>query len=175
MSSEEWGKVAIVTVSDSAYNKVRVDRSGPVLVSAVINYGYDVVRQMIVADEKSMLESALIELCEQDIPLLLTTGGTGLSQRDVTPEATTAVMDRPVPGMAEQMRRQGMAHTPLALLSRAVAGIRNRTLIVNLPGSPKGAVESFESLVDILPHALKVLREPFFHHDGDKKQDDTAL
>lgn len=147
---------AVLTVSDSAAQGTRADASGPAVAAALKQKGFSVVAARIVADERSAIEPALIEMCAV-ARLVVTTGGTGLAARDVTPEATRAVCDRLVEGLAERMRSQGTRSTPFAALSRGVCGIRARSLVVNLPGSPKGATQSLAAVMDLLPHALEVL------------------
>ncbi len=147
---------AVLTVSDSAAQGTRPDASGPAVAAALKQKGFSVVATRIVADERSAIEPALIEMCAL-ARLVVTTGGTGLAPRDVTPEATRAVCDRLVEGLAERMRSQGARTAPFAALSRGVCGIRGRSLLVNLPGSPKGATESLAAVIDLLPHALEVL------------------
>jgi molybdenum cofactor synthesis domain-containing protein len=147
---------AVLTVSDSAAEGKRADASGPAVAAALKQEGFSVVATKVVADERGAIEGALLELCGA-VRLVVTTGGTGVAERDVTPEATRAVCDRLIEGLAERMRSQGSRATPFAALSRGVCGIRGRTLIVNLPGSPKGATESLAAVVDLLPHALEVL------------------
>ncbi len=158
-------QAAIVIVSDSAYDGEREDASGPRLSLALQELGFTVIAQSIVPDEKDMIVSTLLDLVAFETPLVITTGGTGLGPRDVTPEATRAVMEREVPGLAEEIRRQGLNHTRFSLLSRGVVGVRDKTLIVNLPGNPDGAVDSLHAVADVLPHALKVLQSPIFQHD----------
>ena len=147
---------AVLTVSDSAAQGTRADASGPAVAAALQRKGFSVVATKIVADERDAIEAALIEMSAV-ARLVATTGGTGLAPRDVTPEATRAVCDRVVEGLAERMRSEGVRVTPLAALSRGVCGIRGRGLILNLPGSPKGATESLAAVMDLLPHALEIL------------------
>lgn len=149
--------VAILTVSDSCYRKQRQDQSGPALRDLLLKSGFEIVAQQLVPDERIPIENTLIELCDK-AQLVVTTGGTGLSVRDVTPEATDSVCDRHVPGLAERMRYEGARKTPFAALSRGICAIRGSSLIINLPGSPKAATESLESVLALLPHALDLLR-----------------
>jgi molybdenum cofactor synthesis domain-containing protein len=152
-------RIGLLTVSDRSARGERADESGPALRKRVEGLGWVVAAADIVADEQTSIEDALRRWADGgDIDVILTTGGTGLSARDVTPEATRAVCDRLVPGLAEAMRRDGMQKTPHAMLSRAEAGVRGRVLIVNLPGSPRGALESLETLRPALAHAVEVLR-----------------
>ncbi len=154
-------KIAILTVSDSAAAGKAQDRSGPVLRNLVRGLWPDIEPIMaIVADERDLIAARLRQWAdEQDVALVLTTGGTGFTPRDVTPEATRDVIHREAPGLAEAMRAQGLAITPHAMLSRAVAGMRNKTLIINLSGSPKAVREQFAIMAQILPHALEQMRE----------------
>ncbi len=147
----------ILTVSDKGARGEREDRSGPAIREIVTAMGGDVVREEIVPDEPERIRAALMAWSDAGIELVLTTGGTGFSPRDNTPEATRAVIEREAPGLAEAMRRAGAERTPTAVLSRAVAGIRKSTLIVNLPGSERGARESLEAIREALPHGIEIM------------------
>jgi len=151
----------VITASDGANAGVREDTSGARVAARLETLGFSVDRRVL-PDEQWELEEALTAGAA-DHALVVTTGGTGLTPRDVTPQATSAVVDYEVPGLAEAMRAVGRAVTPLADLSRAVVGVRGRCLIVNLPGSPKGALESLDALVPVLDHALETLAGPFDH------------
>ena len=149
--------VAIVTISDSAAAGTREDLSGPALRRRCQELGWPVRHEAIVADDRESIARQLTDLADQArLQLVLTTGGTGIAPRDVTPEATKDVIDRELPGLAELMRMEGRARTKFAVLSRGVAGTRGETLIVNLPGSPKGAVQSLDAIADVLPHAVDI-------------------
>ena len=148
----------ILTISDRSSLGERDDLSGPVLSNAVHDAGWEVDRTGIVADDIESIKSTLIEWSGSGIDVILTTGGTGFSGRDITPEATLDVIERNAPGIAEAMREESMKITPHGMLSRAVAGIRGTCLIINLPGSPKGAVENFEVVMPVLQHAIDLLR-----------------
>lgn len=151
----------VITASDGVAAGVRKDESGEGVAGRLEALGF-VVERTVIPDDRASIEQALIEGAEAH-SLVLTTGGTGLTPRDVTPQATQAIVDYEVPGMAEAMRATGRATTPFADLSRGVVGVRNGSLIVNLPGSPKGALESLEALVPILEHALETLAGPHDH------------
>lgn len=152
------GPVAVVTVSDRSARGERPDATGPALVAAVTAAGGEVVATVVIPDEAARISAELARLAdERHAGLVLTAGGTGFAARDVTPEATLAVLEREARGLAEHVRAAGVATTRFAILSRGVAGIRGSTLIINLPGSPRGAVEAFEALRPVLPHALAVL------------------
>jgi len=153
-------RIGILTVSDRSSRGERADASGPALEAVVVNQGWTAAKKAIVPDEQSAIIDKLKSWADAgDLDVILTTGGTGFSPRDATPEATLAVVERLAPGIAEAMRLASLKLTPHAMLSRAVAGIRGRTLIVNLPGSPKGAVENLQVVVSVLPHAVELLRE----------------
>jgi molybdenum cofactor synthesis domain-containing protein len=162
-------RVGVLTVSDRCSAGVEQDASGPLICELVTTgLGAQVLRTAIVPDEQPQISATLLAWCEQgDLDLLLTTGGTGFAPRDVTPEATMAVIERPTPGLPEAMRAAGLAVTPRAMLSRAVAGIRGRTLIVNLPGSPKAVRENLATLLPALDHGIAMLQgvpESYPHH-----------
>jgi molybdopterin adenylyltransferase len=160
--SEAAGRSALViTASDGAAAGVRDDQSGVRVAERLEGLGFAVERR-VVPDDQATIEAALIEGA-QDHALVVTTGGTGLTPRDVTPQATRAVIDYEVPGLAEAMRAAGRAKTPFADLSRGIVGVRQGCLIVNLPGSPKGALESLEAIESVLDHALETLAGPYDH------------
>jgi molybdopterin adenylyltransferase len=147
---------AVLTISDSSAQGRREDLSGPAVAAALEQAGFRVVIRELVADEQPEIEVRLMELCRQ-AQLVVTTGGTGIAERDVTPEATRAVADRIVEGVGERMRSEGVRKTPFAVLSRGVCAVRGRSLILNLPGSPSAATESLAAVLQILPHALELL------------------
>jgi molybdenum cofactor synthesis domain-containing protein len=152
-------KVGILTLSDKGARGERTDTSGAAIRDLLTPLGVEVERYAVIADDFDGIVQTLAGWCDgRDLDLIVTTGGTGLAPRDVTPEATLRVLDRLAPGIAELMRAEGLRHTPMAALSRAVAGVRGRTLIVNLPGSEKGVRESLAVLLPILPHAVATLR-----------------
>jgi molybdopterin adenylyltransferase len=147
---------AVVTVSDSSSRGQREDRSGPAVTELLRKLRFEVVVREVVPDEKIQIENLLIRLA-REVSFIVTTGGTGLAPRDVTPEATTVICDRLVEGVAERMRAEGMKKTPFAALSRGVCGVRGRALILNLPGSPAGAIDSLEAVAGLIPHAIELL------------------
>ena len=151
----------VLTASDRSAAGTREDASGAAIQARLAGLGFTVERQ-VVPDDQVAIEEA-IRAAAAHHPLVVTTGGTGLTPRDVTPQATLAVVDYLVPGLAEAMRAEGRRHTPMADLSRAVAGVVGRSLVVNTPGSPKGALESFEAIVPVLDHALETLAGPHDH------------
>lgn len=151
-------RVSIITISDSVSAGHREDGSGKALAQRCRELGWEIISASIVPDEESAIRAQLLALADAGkSDVILTTGGTGLGPRDVTPEATASVVDRLVPGLAERMRQTGAAKNPNAALSRSIAAIRGATLIVNLPGSPRGAVESLDAIAELLPHAVSVL------------------
>jgi molybdopterin adenylyltransferase len=153
---------AVLTVSDSCARGERADLSGPAVAEVLGRRNFLVVVRSLVADERAAIQEKLMELC-RSARLVVTTGGTGIAPRDVTPEATVAVCERLVEGVAEQMRLRGVQKTRFAALSRAVCGVRRTSLILNLPGSPAGAVESLEAVIDLLPHALELIAGKIGH------------
>ena len=153
-------RFGILTLSDRSSRGERADSSGPALAALIQAGGWSVTHQAILPDEESAIRSTLAEWADSgELDVILTTGGTGFAPRDVTPEATRAVIEREAPGLAEAMRAASLQITPHAMLSRIITGIRKRTLIINLPGSPKGAVENLQVALPVLPHAVQLLRE----------------
>ena len=155
-------KAGILTLSDKGARGERTDLSGPALTDWLRPHGVETVLYEMIPDEEELISAKLSEWADGgELDIILTTGGTGVSPRDVTPEATMKVLDRVIPGLGELMRFRSLAKTPSAAISRAVAGIRGRTLIINLPGSPKGAVENLEAVWEAVPHAVaKIQGDP---------------
>ena len=152
-------RAAILTISDKGHSGEREDRSGPALAAWLAERGVEITETQMFPDEMEAISAALIAWADAGpCDLILTSGGTGVSPRDITPEATRKVLDREIPGIGEAMRAASLAKTPFAMISRAVAGIRGRTLIVNLPGSPKGAIENLEAVWPAIPHAIKKIQ-----------------
>ena len=153
-------RFGILTLSDRSSRGERADSSGPALSSLIEAEGWSIVKQELLPDDAAAIRERLISWSEDGtMDVILTTGGTGFSPRDVTPEATRAVIEREAPGLAEAMRAASLKVTPHAMLSRVVTGIRVKTLIVNLPGSPKGAVENLQVILPVIPHAVQLLHE----------------
>jgi molybdopterin adenylyltransferase len=151
-------RVSILTISDTVSRGEREDKSGPALVARCRELGWEVNSALRCSDDPANIRTLLRELADsRRVDVILTTGGTGLGPRDNTPEATNDVAERNIPGLAEELRRKGAEKTPTAVLSRGVAVIRHHSVIINLPGSPKGAVESLDAVAAILPHAVQVL------------------
>ncbi len=153
-------KVAVIVVSDKGYRGEREDRSGKYIISFFKERNWDITDYSIVPDEKDMIKEKLLDICNNEkANLIITTGGTGFSPRDVTPEATKEVTERDVPGFSEIIRIEGQKKTPRAILSRGVSGIRKKTLIINLPGSIKGVKDSLDIIYKSLPHGIDILTE----------------
>ncbi|MFB3917239.1 MAG: molybdenum cofactor biosynthesis protein B [Terriglobales bacterium] len=159
---------AVLTVSDRAHRGERADVSGPAVVAALQQQGFQVVATELVPDHRISIENSLIRLSDR-AQLVVTTGGTGVAESDVTPEATETVCDRLVPGIPERMRIASAQSTPLAALSRALCGIRGASLILNLPGSPRAATESLSAVIHLLPHALELLSGRTEHADANAR------
>lgn len=157
MSAVHVYPVAVIVLSDRAHSGERPDACIPVVREALASLDLEIDDERVIPDDAAQLQAALMELCDGETRLVLTSGGTGLTFRDRTPQATAAVLDYEVPGIAEAMRAASQRHTPMAVLSRAVAGVRNRSLIVNLPGSPKAVRETLHAIAEVLPHALEQL------------------
>ena len=156
-------QAAVITLSDKGARGERRDESGPAIVKRLEESGYEVVEQILLSDDPAALKNTLIRLCDQrQLDLILTTGGTGFGLRDTTPEATMAVAERNVPGIAEMMRAESMRITKHAMLSRAASVIRGKTLIINLPGSPRACMENMDVFMDTIPHGLGLLRNEVF-------------
>jgi molybdopterin adenylyltransferase len=158
---------AVVTVSDSCARGEREDRSGPAVARILQKLHFSISVQEIVPDNRIQIQNLLIRLA-REVRLIVTTGGTGIAARDVTPEATTAVCDRLLDGVAERMRSEGVKNTPFAALSRGVCGVRDTALILNVPGSPAGAVESLEAVSALIPHAIDLLSGNTEHDEAKK-------
>lgn len=165
-------KIGLITVSDRSSRGEREDLSGPELRKWCNKMNFNISVELIIPDELEIIKNSLIELSDKGLDLILTTGGTGFAPRDNTPEATRAVIEKEAPGFSEVMRMRSLQITPHAMLSRAVSGIRKKTLIINLPGSPKGAIENIEFVEKAIPHALKLLRNEVKDCADDMKKTD---
>lgn len=150
-------KACVITVSDRASAGIYEDKSGPEVAKMLTDNGYKVTDTIIIPDDIDIIKKALLAYCEQGTTLIITTGGTGFAPSDVSPEATAAIIEKPAPGIAEYMRFKSIEITPRAILSRGIAGIRGKSLIINLPGSPKGAVENLSFVLPYLAHGLDML------------------
>ncbi|MBM3776241.1 MAG: MogA/MoaB family molybdenum cofactor biosynthesis protein [Acidobacteria bacterium] len=160
---------AVLTVSDSVHAGARQDRSGPAVRERLEALGWEVPVTGVVPDEEALIREKLLALADgNQVAAIFTTGGTGVARRDVTPEATRAVVEREIPGIGEMMRARGRESTILAALSRGLAGTRGQVLIVNLPGSPRGARESLDAILEVVPHVLDLLRGWTGHADGER-------
>lgn len=163
-------RAAVITISDSAFRGERGDVSGPAVATRVGSAGFNVCHTAILPDERESIAAALRELSNDGgVEVVFTTGGTGIAARDVTPEATRDILDKELSGLGEMMRTHGLQFTRRAALSRATAGTRNACLIVNLPGSPKGAVQSLDAILDLVPHVVELLRGNTAHAEDLKR------
>jgi molybdopterin adenylyltransferase len=161
-------RATIITVSDSTFAGTRTDKSGPAVEARLRELGFDIAHRSTVPDDRHHICDELIRLADQgETDVIFTTGGTGVAHRDVTPEATRDAIDREIPGFGERMRSEGVRFTLKSLLSRSLAGTRKRVLIINLPGSPRGAVQSLDAIVELVPHAVQLLRGETAHPEPD--------
>ena len=163
-------RAVVITISDRSSNGERPDLSGPALVDLCRGQGWEIIGTEIIPDELEIIKNQLIKYCENStVDIILTSGGTGFAPRDITPEATLSIIERNAPGLAEAMRFHSMSNTPHAVLSRGVTGIRNNTLIINLPGSPRAAVENLSYILPVLPHAVELLNNSPESEKGHQK------
>jgi molybdopterin adenylyltransferase len=161
-------RTAVITVSDSTFAGARVDKSGPAVEARLRDLSFEIASRTVVPDERGRIRDELIRLADgDDVHVIFTTGGTGVALRDVTPEATREAIDREIPGFGERMRAEGLRFTPKSPLSRAIAGTRKQVLIINLPGSPAGAVQSLDAIVELVPHAVQLLHGQTAHTEPD--------
>lgn len=164
-------RTAVITISDKGARGERKDLSGPVIKEIMESQGAEIVSEEIIADEKEAIKNSLAEISDQNkADLILTTGGTGFAERDITPEATAEIIEKEVPGIPEKIRAETAAVTAQAFLSRAKAGIRKKTLIINFPGSPKAVRECLEAVLDIIPHGVKILKGEITEHTDQSDQ-----
>jgi molybdenum cofactor synthesis domain-containing protein len=151
-------RAAVITISDSAHQGTREDQSGPAVATRLQEKGFEVAGRRVIPDEREEIARSLRQLVERgSAQVILTTGGTGITPRDVTPEATRDVIDREIPGIGELMRSKGLASTPFSVLSRGLAGTKDGVLIINLPGSTRGAVDSLDAILELVPHVLDLI------------------
>ncbi|HEY3840920.1 MAG TPA: MogA/MoaB family molybdenum cofactor biosynthesis protein [Bryobacteraceae bacterium] len=161
-------RAAVLTISDSTFAGTRVDKSGPAVEARLAERGFAVASRGVVPDDHNSIRDELIRLAFQpEIDVIFTTGGTGVALRDVTPEATREAIDREIPGFGERMRAEGLRFTSKSPLSRGIAGTRGRVLVINLPGSPAGAVQSLDAIVELVPHAVQLLHGQTSHTEPD--------
>ena len=153
----------MITISDRGFAGQTEDHSGPAVANLLQHSGFEISGPELVPDNRERIIDILLGAAAEGFDLVVTTGGTGLGPRDITPQATAAIVDYQVEGLAEQMRRSGLRKTPMAVLSRGIAGVRDKTLILNLPGSPKGATESLEAVVPVLRHAIQLIHGETAH------------
>jgi molybdenum cofactor synthesis domain-containing protein len=166
-------RAAVLTISDRCHAGTQADASGPAVAARLAGRGFEVVRREVLPDDRPAIEARLKELVQEGVcEVIFTTGGTGVTARDVTPEATRAVVEREIPGLGELMRAEGLKHTRRAALSRATGGTLGGTLIVNLPGSPKGALESLDAIVDLAPHIVDLLAGRTAHGRGEGRAEE---
>lgn len=161
-------RAAVITVSDSTFTGTRADQSGPAVEARLRELGFEIVTRAVVPDERDRIRDELVRVADGGgVDAIFTTGGTGVAPRDVTPEATRDAIDREIPGFGERMRAEGLRFTPKSLLSRSLAGTRKRALIINLPGSPRGAIQSLDAIVELVPHAVQLLHGEIAHPEPD--------